>query len=346
MKRYLTLFKNTWTEFSEDKAQRLAASLAYYTLFSIAPLLLICIAIAGLVFGKSQAQAQIIGQIKSVMGNSGGSAITEMLQNAAKPKSGTLAIIIGAITLLFGAAGVFGQLKDALNTIWNVPEKKSGGFMKMLKDRFLSFAMVFGIGFLLLVSLVIDAALSAISGGLWQPLQLLISFLVVTVLFALIFRFLPDIHPSWRDVWFGAGFTSLLFVIGKFGLGLYLGKGTVGSAYGAAGSLVVLLVWIYWSSNILFFGAEFTQVYARAHGSMKNAEQRVAGSGWRVGDQPSAYTQIPPATRHPLPAKSGGGMKLVLGGVGGLFLGIFAGVITGIVVAVKSVKKLVSAAIH
>ena len=223
MRKYFTLFKETYSEFSEDKAQRLAAALAYYTLFSIAPLLLISIAIAGLVFGKSQAQAQIIGQIRQLMGEAGGKAIEEMLVSAAKPKTGTLAIVIGALTLLFGAAGVFGQLKDALNVIWNVPEKKEGGIMAILKGRFLSFAMVLGVGFLLLVSLVIDAALSALSSAMWQPVQLLVSFAVVTLLFAMIFRFLPDIHPEWRDVWFGAAFTALLFVLGKFGLGLYLG---------------------------------------------------------------------------------------------------------------------------
>jgi len=341
MKRYIELFKETWKEFSDDKAQRLGASLAYYTLFSIAPLLLICIAIAGLVFGKSQAQAQIIGQIKNLMGDAGGGAITDMLKNAAKPKTGTLAIIIGGITLLLGAAGVFGNLKDALNTIWNVPEKKSGGIMAMLKQRFLSFAMVLGVGFLLLVSLVIDAALSAISGGLWQPIQLAVSFVVVTLLFAMIFRFLPDIHPAWRDVWFGAGFTSFLFVIGKFALGLYLGKSAVGSAYGAAGSLVVLLVWLYWSSNILFFGAEFTQVYARAHGSMKGVAAGVNQPN-NGGLKPAAPQRQPEAKA----AKSGGGLKLVLGGIGGLFLGMFAGLLAGLIVAFKSVKKLVSAAIH
>src|SRR5581483_9277856 len=192
---------------------------------------------------------------------------------------------------------------------WNVPEKKSGGIMAMLKQRFLSFAMVLGVGFLLLVSLVIDAALSAISGGLWQPIQLAVSFVVVTLLFAMIFRFLPDIHPAWRDVWFGAGFTSFLFVIGKFALGLYLGKSAVGSAYGAAGSLVVLLVWLYWSSNILFFGAEFTQVYARAHGSMKGVAAGVNQPN-NGGLKPAAPQRQPEAKA----AKSGGGLKLVLGG--------------------------------
>src|SRR5438132_7754486 len=276
MKCYIELFKKTWTEFSNEKAQRLGAALAYYTLFSIAPLLLIAIAVAGLIFGRSQAQAQIVAQLRTLMGDAGAKAIAEMLANAAKPKSGTLAIIIGAVTMLFGAAGVFGNLKDALNTIWNVPEKKSGGIMTMLKERFLSFAMVLGVGFLLLVSLIIDAALASLDKALWQPVQLVISFAVVTVLFAMIFRFLPDIRIEWRDVRLGAAFTSLLFVLGKFALGLYLGKSAIGSSYGAAGSLVVLLLWVYYSAQILFFGAEFTQVYARTHGSMAKAKEEAA----------------------------------------------------------------------
>ena len=342
MRKVVDLFKKTWSEFSEDKAQRLAAGLAYYTLFSIAPLLLIAIAIAGLVFGKSHAQAQIIGQIRTVMGDAGGKAIEEMLVSAAKPKTGTLAIIIGAVTLLFGAAGVFGQLKDALNTIWNVPEKKGGGFMGLIKERFFSFAMVLGVGFLLLVSLVIDAALSAMSSALWQPIQLLVSFAVVMVLFACIFRFLPDVHPQWRDVWFGAGFTSLLFVLGKFGLGLYLGKSAIGSSYGAAGSLVVMLVWIFWSANILFFGAEFTQVYARRHGSMKFSEQRAA-TGERETKAESRPQTIPLAARS---SPLAGVVKLVIGAIGGLILGVIATGLTAVVVAIKSVKKLIGAAIH
>jgi membrane protein len=270
MKRYFQLLKEAWSEFNEDKALRLGAALAYYTLFSIAPLLLIAIAIAGLVFGRSQAQAQIVGQLRKLMGDAGAKAIAEMLVSAAKPKSGTLAIVIGAATLLFGAAGVFGQLKDALNTIWDVEKKEKRGILAFIKRRFLSFAMVFGVGFILLVSLVIDAALSAIGSALWEPVQLLVSFAVITVLFAMIFRYLPDVRIEWRDVWFGAAFTSLLFVLGKFGLGLYLGKSAIGSSYGAAGSLVVMLVWIYWSANILLFGAEVTQVYAREQGSLRS----------------------------------------------------------------------------
>ena len=271
MRRVLDLFKKAWSEFVADKAQRLAAALAYYTLFSIAPLLLIAIAIAGLVFGRSHAQAQIVSQIRGITGDEGAKAIAEMLTSAGKPKSGILAIIIGVVTLLLGATGVFGQLKDALNTIWDVPAKISGGILVMIKERFLSFTMVLGVGFLLLVSLVIDAALSAIGNALWQPLQLLVSLAVITVLFAMMFRFLPDVRVEWRDVWFGAAFTAFLFVLGKFLLGLYLSRSAIVSSYGAAGSLVVLLVWIFWSANILLFGAEFTKVYAQ--------ERRVAGGG-------------------------------------------------------------------
>jgi membrane protein len=275
MQRYLQLFKEAWTEFTNDKAQRLGAALAYYTIFSIAPLLLIAIAIAGLVFDRSHAQAAIVAQLRLLVGDAGAKAVSEMLASAGKPKSGILALVIGAATLFFGAAGVFWQLKDALDTIWNVEKKKTGGIMAMLKERSLSFAMVLVVGFLLMVSLGLDAAISALGKGLWQPLQLVVSFGVATVLFAMIFHFLPDIRIEWRHVWFGAAFTSLLFVIGKFALGFYLGKSAVSSSYGAAGSLVVLLVWIYWTANILLFGAEFTKVYARGG-------QRAAGGGRAV----------------------------------------------------------------
>ena len=339
MKQYLVLFKDAWMEFSEDKAQRLAASLAYYTIFSIAPLLLIAIAIAGLVFGRSEAQAEILAQLKGLFGDAGGKAIEEMLTNAAKPASGTMAIVVGFATLLFGAAGVFGQLKDALNTIWNVdPRKKKGGIVSMIKDRFLSFAMVLGVGFLLLVSLVVDAAVASMGkfaearlpGGeaIWQILQLIVSFAVITVLFAMIFRFLPDVRIEWRDVWLGAGFTAFLFVLGKFALGLWLGKKSVGSAYGAAGSLVVLLLWIYWSANIVFFGAEFTQVYARTHGSRKEDVAPVAAA------QPVAAAAGDQAKRRRSP------LALVIGGFVGLLAGTLLGGITAVIVFFKSLKKI------
>jgi len=340
MKRYYLLFKQAFTEFGEDKAQRLGAALAYYTIFSLAPLLLIAIAIAGMVFGREAAQGQIFGQLHGVLGPQAAQAVQEMVKGAAKPKTGTWATVIGVVTLLFGAAGVFGQLKDAMNTIWNVEPKKKGGIMTMIKDRFLSFAMVFGVGFLLLVSLVLDAAVAAagkfvgdrLPGGeaLWQGVQLVVSLAVITLLFALIFRFLPDIHPTWRDVWFGAIFTGVLFVLGKFALGLYLGKSAVGSSYGAAGSLVVLLLWVYYSAQILFFGAEFTQVYARKHGSMAQAAEK--------SPEPERPAPTPVVIIPPAPA--GGAMKLAAGGAVGLFLGTLLGGFGAVLMVFKSLKKL------
>jgi len=346
VKKYLALFKSTWSEFSEDKAQRLGAALAYYTVFSIAPLLLIAIAIAGIVFGQKAAQGQIQQQLAGTLGAGTAHAIDMMVANAAKPKTSTLATIVGVVTLILGAAGVFGQLQEALDTIWNVEGKKSAGFMAMIKDRFLSMGMVFGIGFLLLVSLVLDAAISAMGkyagarlpGGeaLLQGVQLIVSFALVTVLFALIFKYLPHTNVAWHDVWFGAVFTSILFVLGKFGLGLYIGKASVGSAYGAAGSLVIILIWVYWSAQILFFGAEFTQVYARTHGS--KARESVAPA-----TSPATAAEVRGATLQPAYAKTSGGKgKLVAGGAAGLVLGAFAGGLTATVIAVKTVKKIVT----
>ncbi|HEV8657787.1 MAG TPA: YihY/virulence factor BrkB family protein [Thermoanaerobaculia bacterium] len=327
MKRYFQLFKQTWTEFVEDKAQRLGAALAYYTVFSIAPLLLIAVSIAGLVFGRQAVQGDIQRELAGALGPNAANALGEMIRNAAKPQSSILATIIGVILLIFGAAGVFGQLQEALDTIWNVNRPKNAGFMAMIKDRFLSMAMVFGIGFLLLVSLVIDAGISAMSGAaLFQSAQIVVSFGIITVLFALMFRYLPHVRVSWRDVWFGAAFTSFLFVLGKFLLGLYIGKAAVGSAYGAAGSLVIILVWVYWSAQILFFGAEFTQVYARSHGSM---QWRTAATAVRTGEAPVLHT------------RSGGGkMKLAVGGLAGLLIGTLLGGIAATYVAVKSVKRI------
>ncbi len=345
MKRYLDLFKQTWKEFGDDKAPRLGAALAYYTVFSIAPLLLIAIAIAGVVFGEKAAQGAIQQQLAGTLGPSTAQSVNEMVLHASQPKASAIATIIGVVTLLFGAAGVFGQLQEALDTIWNVEKPTSGGFMGMIKDRFLSMTMVFGIGFLLLVSLVIDTAISLMGksigarmpGGeaVLQVVQLLISFGLVTVLFALTFRYLPHVRVAWNDVWSGAAFTSFLFVLGKFGLGLYIGKASVGSAYGAAGSLVVILIWVYWSAQILFFGAEFTQVYARTHGSM-------------AGDQSKAKRRVeeplkPKLYPAPAAAKNGGGKgKLAVGGIIGLILGALLGGVTATIVAVKSVKRLIT----
>jgi len=352
MKRIFDLFKQTWTEFSDDKAPRLGAALAYYTIFSIGPLLLIAVSIAGLVFGKDAAQGKIAGQLRGVFGANVATQLNTMILNADKAKSGTIAMIVGIVTLLLGAAGVFGQLKDAMNTIWNVEPKKSRGIIDTIRQRFLSMAMVLGVGFLLLVSLVIDAAISALGGwigarlpggeALFQTLQLIVSFGVVAALFAMIFRFLPDTHVEWRDVWLGAGFTSFLFVLGKFALGLWLGKGSVGSAYGAAGSLVILLVWIYWSAQILFFGAEFTQVYANAHGSrigMKSAKERGEERAESGEERVKVVTVARPT---PVYVKSGSGAaKMAVGGVAGLFLGAIVGGVSALILIAKSAKKLI-----
>lgn len=288
MRKYFDLFKRTLKEFGDDKAPRLGAALAYYTIFSIAPLLLIAIAIAGFVFGQEAAHNEISAQLGGLLGPEAANILEEMIKSAAKPKTGAWATIIGLVTLFFGASGVFMQLKDALNTIWNVEKKPAAGARGFLKERFLSIAMVCGVGFLLLVSLIFDASISAMGNyldrqfpgaeALLQTLQLIISFVLVTALFAAIFRFLPDVRPQWRDVWSGAVFTAILFVLGKFGLSIYLGKAAFGSSYGAAGSLVILLVWVYWSAQILFFGAELTQVYARTHGSMAGDKKETAGS--------------------------------------------------------------------
>ncbi|MFO0964808.1 MAG: YihY/virulence factor BrkB family protein [Gemmataceae bacterium] len=257
------------------KAPRLGAALAYYTIFALAPLLVIAISMAGLVFGHEAAQGQIAGQVEQVVGSEGGQAIQAMVRGADKPGVGVLAAILGGAMLFLGAGGLFGELQDALNTVWEVKPKSGRGIWGLVRDRFLSFSMVLGFSFLLLVSLLVSAALSAVGGafGAWQASVLghgittLLDLGVITILFAMIFRFLPDAEVSWRDVWFGAGVTSVLFVIGKFLIGLYLGQVAIGSAYGAAGSLAVLLVWLYYAAQIFLFGAELTRSYADHFGS-------------------------------------------------------------------------------
>jgi membrane protein len=297
----LHILKQTFKEFGQDKVPRLGAALAYYTIFSIGPLLLIAVAMAGIFLGQEAAQGKVSEQLDIVFGSTTAKSVEQMIEAAAKPKAGTLATIIGIVTLFFGASGVFGQLKDALNTIWNVETKKAGGIRGFIIHRFLSMAMVLGIGFLLLVTLIFDAMISAMGdylgryvGGepLLHGIQLVFSFALATALFAAIFRILPDLKIAWRDVWLGATITSLLFVLGKWALGLYLGKAAVGSSYGAAGSLVILLVWVYWSAQILFLGAELTQVYARTVGSLKGdtSKQEARAQATKPEDRPRAVS--------------------------------------------------------
>ena len=275
------LIKTTIHEWQEDRAPRLAAALAYYTTFSLAPLLILIIAVAGLVGGQQAAQSQVMAQIQDLLGPQGSAFIQGMIESASQPSTGIAATLIGVVTLLFGALGVFGELQNSLDMIWDVKPKPAqnlwDGIKRFFLGRLLSFTMVLGIGFLLLASLVISAALSALAqflsttlplADLWlQLINFFSSFIVITLLFAMIFKFLPEAEIAWKDVWLGAAVTSLLFTLGKLLIGLYLGRSRVGSIFGAAGSLAILLIWIYYSAQILFFGAEFTQVYANLYGS-------------------------------------------------------------------------------
>ena len=277
-KEIFDILKKTASDWMEHQAPTLGAALAYYTVFSLAPLLIIAIAIAGLVLGQEAAQGQIFDQLRGLLGEASGKAMQDMVQNAnAKPATGVVAALIGVVTLLFGASGVFGQLQTSLNTIWGVQPKPGRGILGIVQDRILSFGFILAVGFLLLVSLLLTAAVSLVGqwfGGmvpgmetLAQIVNSILSLALITVLFAMIFKFLPDAKVAWHDVWIGAFITAVLFTVGKLVLGVYLGKSGVSSSYGAAGSLIVLLLWVYYSSQILFFGAEFTQVYASRFGS-------------------------------------------------------------------------------
>ncbi|KYC35630.1 ribonuclease BN [Scytonema hofmannii PCC 7110] len=271
------LLQETYKEWSNDKASRLAAALSYYTIFSIAPLLIIVIAIAGAVFGEDAARGAIREQLQGLIGQSGAEVIQTAIENASQPQAGTIASLISIVVLLFGATGLFNELQDSLNTIWEVQPKPGRAVKTMVRQRFASFAMVVAIGFLLLVSLVLSAVLAGIVGYfsnllpgvdfIWQVINFILGFVITTVLFGLIFKVLPDVKITWNDVLIGAALTSLLFSIGRYLLGQYLGNGSFGSTYGAAGSLVVILAWVNYAAQILFFGAEFTQVYARKYGS-------------------------------------------------------------------------------
>lgn len=271
------LFLKTWKEWNDDQAPRLGAALAYYTVLSLAPLLLLMIAAAGLIFGEEAARGQLMRQIQDLVGSEGGQAIQTMVQNASKPGSGILASIIGFAVLLFGASTVAAELKASLDQVWNKHPSENSGIKELVTQRSYALVVVLGCGFLLLVSLAVSSAIAAagtfVSNMLPLPefvlelLNLLASIVVITGVFAVLFKYLPDANIQWRDVLLGAAFTSVLFSIGKMLIGLYLGKASFGSTYGAAGSLVIVLVWVYYSSQILFFGAEFTQVYAASHGS-------------------------------------------------------------------------------
>jgi len=273
---FLQLFGKAARAWWYDDAIRLGASLAYYTLFAIAPILLVATAIAGAVFGAEAVRGEIVAQLDSLVGREGALAVQSLLEGASHRRAGTIATVIGSVTFLVAATGAFLELQVALNTIWRVKVRESGHLAAFLIDRARSFGLVVAVGFLLLVSLAITAALAALNAWLsrlspelpyvWTAIGNVVSIVVTTGLFAMLFRFLPDVRLHWRDVTTGALVTAVLFAIGQQLIGLYLGQSSMASAYGAAGSMMVLLLWVYYSCQILLFGAEFTRVYAQSRG--------------------------------------------------------------------------------
>ena len=277
-KPHWRILKDSVVQWVEDQPFQLAAALSYYTLFSLAPLLIIVISIAGFVFGRDAAQNRIVETIQGLVGQDSAAAIQAIIQNAnSNPGSGILSTVLGVLILLIGAGGVVGQLQTSLNTIWGVTPKPGQEIWGFIRERFISFGLILAIGFLLLVSLAVSAFLTVLSqfvGNFFgatalvaHALDLVVSLMFATALFAMIYKILPDVKIEWRDVWVGAGLTSILFSIGKILIGLYLGSSGITSPYGAAGSLITILLWVYYSSLIFFLGAEFTEVYARDYGS-------------------------------------------------------------------------------
>ena len=272
------LVKESVSQWSDDYAPSMGAALAYYTIFSIAPLIVIAIAVAGFAFGADAARGEIFAQLRGLIGDEGATAIQGLVKSASEPGQGTFAAIAGVVTLLIGATTVFGELQSDLDRIWDVPKSTESGIVALLRGRLLSFGMILGIGFLLLVSLVLSAGLAALAKfwDTWfegwevalQAVNFVVSFAIITGLFAMIYKLLPRCRIEWKDVWVGAMVTSLLFALGKLLIGLYLGKSGVTSGFGAAGSLVIVLVWVYYSSQIFLLGAEFTKTYAHSHGSL------------------------------------------------------------------------------
>lgn len=274
------LCKQSVASWRADYAPSMGAALAYYTLFSVAPLLLIVISVVGLVFGRDEARGEILSQLSELMGADGARGVQAMLEALNKPAQGIFATLVGIVLLLVGATTVFGELQDALDRIWRAPARHdAGGVFGLMRSRLMSFSMIMGIGFLLMVSLVASAALSAL-GEWWAPVfggwaalaqgvNFVFSFLMVTVVFAMIYKTMPRVSVQWRDVWVGAVVTAVLFTIGKHLIGLYIGRTGLASGYGAAGSLVVVLVWVYYSAQIFLLGVEFTWVYAHEYGSLK-----------------------------------------------------------------------------
>jgi membrane protein len=298
IKQAWDLTKQSISSWSEDYAPSMGAALSYYTLFSITPLLMIVISIAGLLFGADAVRGVIFAQLQSLMGEEGAKAIQEMLISASRPSTGGFAAMASVVGLLIGATTVFNELQSDLDRIWRVPARvKTSGLWTLLRTRLLSFGMILGVIFLLTISLVTSAALATLGKwwggwfGSWEALAHVLDFAInfglLTLIFALIYKMIPRVHVSWHDVWTGAAVTALLFTIGKFLIGLYLGKSDVTSSFGAAGSLVIMMVWVYYSAQIFLFGAEFTWVYANMYGSRRNEGQQQKAARAEESDVPT-----------------------------------------------------------
>jgi len=282
-RQVMGFLREIYDQWQKDNALSHGAALAYYTLFSMAPLLMLIIAIAGFVLGHAAAQGQLFGQIEGVIGPDGARTVEGMIASVSAPKSGLIASAVSLLTMLFGASGVFGQLRTSLNHIWEVTPTSGGGMLGVARQRLATFLVILGIGGLLLASLVLTAALAAVQelltrhlpllGEFLPKLNFLLSLVLTTTLFAMIYKILPDVQMNWRDVWLGAAVTAVLFTIGKTLIGVYLGRTGVASIYGAAGSLVLVLLWVYYCAQIFFVGAEFTEVYSRWYGSRRSSTE-------------------------------------------------------------------------
>ena len=301
---------------SEDYASSMGAALAYYTLFSLAPLLLLVISIAGVVFGADAARGQVVAQLAGLIGQEGATAVQGLLKSASEPAKSTFASIISIVTLAIGATSIFAELQSDLDRIWRTPQAaRPSGIWSLLRARLLSFGLIVSIGFLLLVSLVVSAGLAALGtwwgawfGGWLITLQIvnqIVSLLFVVALFALMYRILPSVRVGWQDVWHGAVVTGMLFTVGKFAIGMYLGKAGVQSGFGAAGSIVVLLVWVFYSSQIFLLGAEFTWLYAHNHGTRAGDAASPVPATRPCADMAPQPTAQPVATPRHAPAAMG-----------------------------------------
>ena len=330
LKTWWTLVKSAVSSWIDDFAPSMGAALSYYTVFSLAPLLLIVVSVAGLVFGEDAVRGELFGQLEGMMGADAAHAIQGLLASVSTPSKGIVGTVIGVAVLVIGATTVFGELQDDLDRIWRAPAREGSGVWALLRARLLSFGMILALAFLLMVSLVIGAVISAL-GRWWGPMfggwevlaqvvNVVIGFALTTAIFAIIYKMMPRVRVRWHDVWIGAIVTALLFTIGKFLIGLYIGKSGVASGFGAAGSLILVFVWVYYSAQIFLLGAEFTWVYARTHGSMQpaaaerasaeksnEAEQRAptrSGTGTNdgVAAKPADREATPPRSAAPAPA--------------------------------------------